>query len=435
LASPNRRDFLKIAAASGAAVSMIPSLGWGQTTQPRRVVVALMGSGPRGTTVASAFASLPGVVVKYVCDVDETRSAAAAKKVAAKAEANGGSPGPTPLQDFRKALDDAEVDVLAVAGPNHWHAPAAILACAAGKHAYVEKPCSHNPREGELLVEAARKYGRCVQHGTQRRSWPKVVEAIAKVREGAIGNVHFSRGWYANNRGSIGRGKPGTPPGNLDWSFWQGPAPEREFRDNYAHYNWHWFWQWGNGECGNNGIHSLDLCRWGLGVDVPTKVTSAGGRYHFQDDQETPDTQFVTYEFGDKVIHWEGRSCQPRPVEGGGSTHGAAFYGDKGSLIIDRAGYVVYDLKNKEVSKVEGPSDDAGAQHLQNFVDAVRAGDPTKLNAPIAEGAASTLLCHLGNISQRTGRTVHVDAGKIVGDNEAAHLWTREYRKGWEPKV
>jgi predicted dehydrogenase len=431
MSGSTRRQLLQWTAAAAAAIAAAPHLRAQENTE--RVAVAVMGMG-RGSDLATALAAIPNVFVKYVCDTDQTRANAAAKNIGAKAAKNNDTPGPAPIQDFRRILEDKEIAAVAIATPDHWHAPAAILAASAGKHVYVEKPCCHNPREGELLVEAQKKFNRVIQHGTQRRSWPGNREGIEKLKEGVIGRVLFSRGWYANNRPSIGRGKPAAAPANLDWSLWQGPAPEKEFHDNYVHYNWHWFWHWGTGECGNNGIHALDLCRWGLGVECPTKVTSAGGRYHFDDDWQTPDTQFATFEFeGGKVIHWEGQSCHPRGVENN-SGFGAAFYGDKGTMIID-GGYTVYDLKNKEVAKVGGGGGDI--VHMRNFIGALRANDQSKLNAPIAEGYKSVLLCHLANISQRMGRVIHVDAAsmRIKDDAEAARLWSREYRSGWEPKV
>jgi predicted dehydrogenase len=433
----NRREFLKSAAVTSAALAASNSLFAQDAPIPTgdRIVLALMGAGGRGTQVSGTFASLPNVFVKYVCDVDDKHAAACAMAIGAKAAANHNMPAPTPIRDYQQILDDKEVFAMAVATPDHWHAPAAILGLTAGKHVYVEKPCCHNPHEGELLVAAQKKFNRVCQHGSQRRSYPKNIEAMKRLKEGVIGTVRFSRGWYTNNRPSIGKGKVVPVPANLDWTLWQGPAPDREYHDNYVPYNWHWFWEWGTGECGNNGIHSLDLCRWGLGVDCPAKVTSSGGRYYYNDDWQTPDTQFVTFDFGDKVIQWEGRSCSPRGMESGMSGFGAAFYGDKGSLVIDGGNYTIFDMKNKEVEKVTGTS--ADAPHMQNFIDAAKANDQSKLNAPIAEGYASVLLCHLANISQRTGRTLMMDTvtKRIKDDPEAAKLWSREYRPGFEPKV
>src|SRR5688572_26031665 len=378
----NRRQLLKASAAAGGYFVVSSSSLLGQVGSDQRIVVGVMGMS-RGMGLASAFVALPNCVVKYVCDVDEKVLTSAVKGTATKQAANKTTEGAEAVQgvkDFRRILDDKDVHALAVATPDHWHAPAAIMAINAGKHVYVEKPCSHNPREGELLVEAARKHNKCVQHGTQRRTWPKVVEAIEKVKSGAVGKVTMSRGWYNNSRKGIGKGKPAPVPANIDWDLWQGPAPAREFHDNYVHYNWHWFWHWGTGEAGNNGVHAIDVCRWGLGVEFPKRVVAGGGRYHFDDDQETPDTHFVTYDFGDKVIHWEGVGRLPRGGEGGGGC-GAAFYGGQGTLICDGVGYAIYDLKNKEVVKVPGKGGDA--EHCQNCLDAVRANDPSKLNAPI----------------------------------------------------
>src|SRR5262249_24371263 len=240
---------------------------------------------------------------------------------------------------------------------NHWHAPAAILACAADKHVYVEKPCCHNPQEGEWMVTAARKNKRNVQMGNQRRSWPKDMEAIEIVRTGVIGRAFFAQSWYTNNRPSIGRGKQTAVPEGLDYDTWQGPAPRKPFQNNYLHYNWHWFWHWGNGELGNNGIHMIDLCRWGLGVDFPIHVTSAGGRYRFEDDQETPDTHLVTFGFeGRKSICWEGLSCSTFPD---GKRMDVLFHGDTGTLAISGSTWTIQDPKGKEVKRGNAPSPDA----------------------------------------------------------------------------
>jgi len=391
-----------------------------------RIVLGVMGTNGRGSELTRGFAALEGVEIAYVCDVDER---ATAKGI--KALGDNPSRAPKSVKDFRHILDDKSVDALVIAAPDHWHAPATILACAAGKHVYVEKPASHNPHEGELMVAAARKHHRVVQLGTQRRSMPAVIEGIAKVRAGAIGRVLFSRGWYNNSRASIGRGHAAPVPEWLDYELWQGPAPERPFRDNLVHYNWHWFWHWGTGELGNNGIHALDVCRWGLGVDYPIRVTSGGGKYRHDDDQETPDTHVATFDFGDKSITWEGRSWHPRGFEG--STFGIAFYGEGGALVIDGNGYSILDFKGNEVSRNNGSGGDR--PHLQNFLDCIRSG---KLpNADIAEGHKSTMLCHLGNIAWRTGRTLNIDSktGHIVGDAATEALWRREYRPGWEPKV
>ena len=302
--SLNRRHFVmqSTAVAAGTALWNLRSLA--AESPANRVTVGVMGLS-RGRALAGSFAKQPGVVVKYSCDVDETRAAAGASLIEGatgkKAE---------PIADFRRILDDKEVDALICAAPNHWHAPATILGCAAGKHVYVEKPCCHNPREGELMVEAARKFQRAVQMGSQRRSGPGTIEAIQKLHQGAIGQVYLARSWYTNQRGTIGRGQTASVPPELNYELWQGPAPRRPYQSNVIHYNWHWFWHWGNGELGNNGVHTIDLCRWGLNADFPIQVTSNGGRYSFDDDQQTPDTHTVCFSFeGKKSLVWEGLSC------------------------------------------------------------------------------------------------------------------------------
>jgi predicted dehydrogenase len=317
-----------------------------------------------------------------------------------------------------------------------------LLACKAGKHVYVEKPCSHNPAEGEMLVAGARKYGRIVQLGTQRRSWPNVIEAIRELRGGIIGRPYFAKGWYANNRKTIGTGREALVPEWLNYELWQGPAPRRPFRDNLIHYNWHWFWHWGTGEALNNGTHMLDMMRWGLGVEFPVRVASSGGRFHFVDDWETPDTQVITLDFAEKVsMMFEGRSCSGRTIDG--VSAGVLFHGEKGSLLIDGNAYVVQDLAEKVVREVKSaatidprdtrnPADSLDIPHIRNFIESIR-GTATP-NAEIREGHLSTLLCQLGNIAHRAGHSIDIDrrTGHIVGNADAAQYWSRAYEKGWE---
>lgn len=394
----------------------------------RRVVVGVMGV-MRGLALANAFRSVPGVEVRYLSDVDSQRLESAresfGKSVSYEVRAVG---------DFRDILKDSEVDALIVAAPNHWHAPAAILACAAGKHAYVEKPCCHNPREGELLVEAARKHQRCVQMGSQRRSGDRIIEAMKLLHEGKLGRVYYSRGWYAATRGDMGHGTVTEPPKHINYDLWQGPAPRLPYSSNRIHYNWHWLWHYGNGELGNNGIHYLDICRWGLQVKYPTRVVSSGGRYRFQDDQETADTHVVSFEFEDrKQIFWEGLSCSRDGLYGDG--FGASFHGETGSMRVDNWGYAIYDQRGKETARETSP--DGLVAHLTNFVTAIRENNPALLNAEIEEGHRSTLLCHLGNIAHRTGQVLHCDPanGRILNSPEAEALWSRNYEPGWEPVV
>ena len=385
-----------------------------------------MGLG-RGSALASAVTAIPNAEVVYLCEVDSRRLGQAVEMIGGKQARK-----PKGVSDFRKILDDPSVDALLVAAPDHWHAPAAILACQAGKHVYVEKPCCHNPREGELTIAAARLHKRVVQVGTQRRSWPGIIEGIDKLHAGAIGRVLYSRGWYNNRRASIGHGKPAAVPAWLDYTLWQGPAPERPYRDNILPYFWHWYWHWGTGELGNNGVHALDMCRWGLGVDYPVRVSSGGGKYRYNDDGQTPDTHTATFDFGNCSILWEGLSWSPRGVEGEG--FGATFHGEKGTMVMTGNGYVVYDLDDKPIDKGTGKGGDV--VHMENFFANIRQPAPEGPHADIEIGHKSTLLCHLGNIAYRVGRTLNCDptGGHILNDNEALALWSREYRPGWEPK-
>ena len=440
---PDRRDFLKKTSVAGLGAFAL-SRGAGPLLAldgmpSEKMAVAVMGLNGRGMVHAQAFAHGPSTTLAYLCDVDS--------KVLAKALA-GISPQTTPPKtviDFRRVLDDKNVDAIAIATPDHWHAAATILALDAGKHVYVEKPSGHDPREDELIVAAARKHPSLrVQLGTQGRSGPHFIEARALVREGVIGNPYLARAWYANTRTGIGRGKVVPPPANLDYELWQGPAPRTPYRDNIIHYNWHWFTIWGTGEICNNGTHEIDVGRWMLGVDYPTSVFSTGGRFHYADDWQFPDTQEVTFVFeGGKSIIWQGQSCNglnlyDRP-------RGTAILGTKGSVVVDRDGYVVYDLNNKIVRqsapRVKGNAldvlgDDWLTQlHIGNFTSAVRTG--TRLSAPIEDGAKTGILCHLGTISQQVGRKLRTNPanGHIIGDPKAAALWSREYDPRWRPVV
>ena len=428
----SRRQFVAATGVAAAGASAAFHVSSASAMVPKssqdKVVIGVMGLS-RGMSLAKTFAEVPGVEVRYLCETDSNRLTAAANYFGGKVDYKVNITG-----NFQHILDDQEVDALVCAAPNHWHAPAGIMACNAGKHCYVEKPCSHNPWEGEMLVAAARKHKRCVQMGSQRRSAEKIQEAMKLLHEGRIGNVYYSRSWYANLRGTIGKGTPADPPPHIDYELWQGPAPRQPYTSNRLPYNWHWVWHYGNGELGNNGIHSLDLSRWGLNVDYPIRVTSSGGRYCFDDDQETADTHMVSFEFeGGKQCIWEGLSCNRYGING--ESFGVTFHGDKGNLRLDSWGYAILDQKGKELEQVSGTR--ADADHIANFVEAIRADDPTLLNAEIEEGHKSTLLCHLGNIAHRTGDSLKCDPvnGHIISNEEASSYWKREYEPGWEPGI
>ena len=443
-----RRDFIKKTTLGTVAFSFGGVLPGFSSNSYRNIVganekitVACMGVNSRGLAVGSNFAAQKECVVLHVCDVD---SRAAEKCITAVEKIQQKKPTATP--DFRKALEDKNLDVLIVTAPDHWHAPAAMLACAAGKHVYLEKPCSHNPNEGEMLVKVAAKYKRVLQMGNQRRSWPNVSAGIADLHAGIIGRPYFAKTWYTNNRPSIGTGKVTEVPAWLNYDLWQGPAPRRPFKDNLIHYNWHWFWNWGTGEALNNGTHMVDLARWGLGVEYPTKVSSSGGRYRYQDDWETPDTQVINLEFGNQsLISWEGRSCNGRSTES--NSVGVIFYAENGSMIIESGNsYKVHDLKNNLIKEVKNnrsidarnqadPAQELDAFHIQNFFDGIKKG--TALASDIVGGHQSTLLVQLGNISLRSGRTLNIDPknGHILNDTDAMKYWSREYETGWEPRL
>ena len=438
-----RRTFIKSASAAGAGLAASTRLAsplFAFNGSPaEKVVLAVMGLNGRGMVHAQNFAKSANAEVAYLCDVDST---VLAKAMATTSKLQ--SRAPQGVGDFRKVLADKSVDAIVIATPDHWHAPMTMLAVNAGKHVYVEKPSGHDPFEDEMIVASQKRHNRLVQLGTQRRSGPRLIEAVQAIRDGAIGKPYLGRAWYANTRGGIGHGKPVPVPANLDYELWQGPAPRTPYRDNIIHYNWHWFKVWGTGEICNNGTHEIDVCRWALGVDYPTRVISTGGRYHFDDDWQFPDTQEATYEFdGGKTIIWQGQSCNGLPTQG--RSRGSFILGTNGSMVVDQDGYIIYDLKNKVVKDVTGKpvidalnttGDDAlTGLHQANFLDAIRTGIP--LTAPIADGAKTGMLCHLGTIAQQTGRILHTNPvdGHIIGDVAAMKLWRRTYQPGWAPVV
>ena len=435
-----RREFVQQVSMATAGLTIINFPIRGKMAPSNKVILGVMGVNSRGAYLAKSFSQLPGVEVAFICDVED-------KALQNGLDAlKGASRRPVIIKDIRKLVEQKDMDGLLIAAPDHWHAPAALMGAANGKHVYVEKPCGQNPYEGELLATAIHKYNRHIQMGNQRRSFPSLIDAVKQVKEGIIGNAYFAKAWYTNNRKSIGYGKKIPVPATLDFDLWQGPAPRRDFQDNLVHYNWHWFWHWGTGEACNNGTHEIDCCRWFLGLDFPNKVTSAGGRYAFKDDWETPDTQVACFEFAEgKSITWESRSCNNFPVEGAG--RGFTIYGDKGSLVnLGGGDYAIYDTKNKLVKQVKSevaadPNNPVSASgnldlyHFSNFINTIK-GEAT-LNSPVDEAYKSVLLCHLANIAQRTSGVLHCDPanGHILNDPAAGALWRRAYEQGWEPVV
>jgi predicted dehydrogenase len=415
----NRRIFLGAAGALAAGSSFAA-----RASANERVRLAVIGVRSRGVDLAEGFAQQQNAEIVALCDIDDSSFAKPLKALD-----KAGVKAPRIEKDFRRLLDDKSIDAVAVATPDHWHALITVLACQAGKDVYCEKPVSHNVVEGRRMVEAARKYKRVVQAGMQRRSMPHVKDAIAYVQSGGIGKVGQARAWIHQKRKPIGHGKPGEVPAGVDYAMWQGPALDRPFYPNRFHYNWHWFWNWGTGEVGNNGIHGVDVARWGLGVDAPLRVVSGGGKYVFDDDQEVPDTQFITWEFPKASLVWEHRMWSTHGLEG--SSFGIAFYGDKGSVIVDLKGWHVEDGEGD--FKSLGDKETGGQSiHFRDFLDRIKdRGTPA---ADIEIGHLSARLCHLGNIAHRTGRKLHFDAAteSFGSDAEANALLGREYSSRFE---
>jgi predicted dehydrogenase len=424
----SRRTVLQGGALAAAAQVLESVPVKGATDQP--VVVGLIGAGGMGSNHLRLLSARRDVQVAYVCDVDRDRLADGAKTVE---KASGKAP--QGVTDLRRVLDDPRVDAVWIATPDHWHAPAAILALDAGKHVYVEKPCCHNIREGRLMANAVARSGKCLQVGTQSRSTAVVQDAIDRVHGGAIGEVLVAKAWNSQLRRSIGKTKPSEPPKRLDYDLWLGPAPAVPYRSNMLPGIWRWWYDFGCGDIGNDGVHDIDVACWGLGVTThPSRIACLGGKSFFDDDQQFPDTQYAVFEYPDadhgraKQLIFEQRIWSPYVQEG--YENGAAFYGTKGMLIIGHSvGWTLYGPKNKKIAERTGHADLAA--HHQNFLDGIR-GTSKTLNADVMAGHRAAALVHLANIGARVGRVVNFDpkSETIIGDSEAAALVGRRYREG-----
>ena len=437
-----RREFLDTVALGAAGLAIgSTAKSYGQIMgSNERLNFAVIGLNGRAYAhLSSLKANQAAARISHVCDVESNILA----RFAAATEKEMGS-APASDKDFRKILELKDVDAITIATPDHWHTPMAILGLEAGKHVYVEKPCSHNPAEGALLVQAQRKYGKLVQMGTQQRSSPHTIEIVEKIHSGLIGRAYFAKCWYNNTRKSIGVGKEAPVPDTLDWDLWQGPAPRRPYKDNVQPYNWHWFRIWGTGETLNNGTHEVDVCRWALGVDYPNRVTASGGRYAFKDDWQFYDTMITSFEYDDKQLAWEGTCCNGMRYFNRG--RGSIVEGAEGTVLVDRDGYEVYDLKGRKTSEFKvnesetETSDTVGRDsmtdaHFANFIAGIRTG--AKLNAPIEVGNVAVTMLQLSNIAWTVNRELRLDPadGKIQNDREAMKMWGREYEKGWAPKL
>jgi predicted dehydrogenase len=405
-----------------------------------RLRVAVVGVNGRGQAHMSAFSKLPLVQVTHLVDVDAEVLPKRAAEFVAK-----GAPAPKLERDYRRLLDGRAIDVLAIATPDHWHVKMAIDAMAAGRDVYLEKPMSMAPAEGEALIAAERRYRRTLQIGNQQRSSRETRELAELIRAGELGDVYLGETWYANNRKSIGRGRVVAPPPHLDWDLWQGPRPRAPYRSNLVHYNWHWVWRYGTGEICNNALHEVDVARWLMGLGYPETVTARGARnFHRGDDWEMYDTLQLDLDYGNgRAIRWDGQSCNG--IQRFGRGRGTLLYGTKGSALVDRNGYELFDLAGKSIRKAAAPatSETTGTVgegaldilHAGNFVDVIR-GRAKALNSPVTEGQISTTTCHLGNMAYRTNAALKIDpATGRPNSPEAMKLWAVDYQPGWEVRV
>jgi len=436
-----RRAFLKKTAAASSATIVVPTILSSKVFGANdRINAAVLGVNGRGKNHISSLMKQNNVSVTTLCDPDLNVLNKRQKEFTSKYDQKVALE-----QDLRKVMDNKDIDVVSIASPNHWHALSVIWACQAGKDVYVEKPGSHNIYEGRKMVEAAQKYDRIVQHGVQLRSSPAINEAIDLLRNGYIGKVYMARGLVFRWRADIGDKGFSAVPEGLDYNLWTGPAPKRPFTRNLVHYNWHWHWDYGNGDVGNQGIHETDLCMWGLDVGLPSKITSMGGKFLWDDCKEVPEVLTSVYHYPEekKIIQFEVRPWCTNTEDG--ATVGNIFYGDKGILVVE--GYSKYKTylgkdrtpgKSGDDGQMEASGMNRGSGgtdgHFQNFIEAVRKHDASLLNGPIETGHLSSGLAHLGNIAYRTGKvlTFNPESEKFVNDPEADKMLSRNYREGFE---
>jgi predicted dehydrogenase len=441
-----RRTFIKTSAAGAAAYAFTPFAATAQSYRRilganDRIRAAIFGCYRRFPGLLEGLASAENVELAYVCDVDARRQEAAVQRAA---ELLGRAPQAE--KDLRRILEQPAVDVVFHATPDHWHAPGTILSLQAGKHVYVEKPCSHNLAEDDLLTDWQKKSGLVVQMGAQQRSDLATQEIIREIHGGIIGEAYMATAFYANSRQRVPDAQAVPVPDYLDWELFQGPAPRRPFLDILGDYHWHWFWHWGTAETGNNATHELDVARWALQLTYPQEIRVNSGKYHFRDDPwEMYDTMYATFRFpGQKVINWDGKSRVGFQDYGAG--RGTIIYGTEGSVFVDRAGYRLYSRAGELLRERASDGDEGGtalgggggmtSRHVHNFLDAVRGKAAPA--CPIAEGAISTHLCHYANIASRendAALAIDPQTGHFKDDGIMARYWGREYAPGWAPEV
>jgi predicted dehydrogenase len=430
--SIDRRRFLS---AAGSAAAALTAAQYSRVMGANeRVGVAVIGVNGRGNSHIDAYTKNPGAEVRAVVDIDQAVNEKAATRVANAQDGRR----PQEYSDMRKMFESKDIDAVSIATPNYWHALATIWACQAGKDVYVEKPASHNIFEGRKMVEAARKYKRMVQCGMQSRSTPARMEAVQKLKEGVIGEVYMAKGLCFKRRKSIGMAQPAPVPPGVDYDMWLGPAWPRTWKENRFHYNWHWYWDFGNGDIGNQGVHEMDVARWGLGLDeLPDNVYSQGGKFVYEDDQETPNTQIAVFRYPEKELMFEvrglitgGEGHMLEDAGGGQHTIGILFFGSDGYLSVGGGGYKVYLGEKREPGPSRQDTEDTTYLHADNFLKAVRSRNYKDLNCDIEVGHISAALCHMANISYRTEDMLRFDrvTERFVGNDEANRLITRDYR-------
>lgn len=409
-----------LASATASAVTLTSSNS-AKAVSNEKTTLCIVGVRGRGLSLAQSFARLPNAHITHVCDINQKTL-----EPAVKAIANIQKSTPKSVGDIRRVLDDKSVDAMVIATPDHWHALATIWSCQAGKHVYVEKPISNNVFEGWQMIQAARKYDRVVQVGTQSRSAPHYKEAMEYIRSGKLGRVHLAKAWNSQLRRKVPAVADSQIPEGIDWNLWQGPAPEHAYNENYYTYGWRWLWDYGTGDMGNDGVHDLDIARWGLGVSYPEQIQCTGAKLEFAGDmQQTPDTQIATFTFPEnKVLVYEQRLWSPYFQEG--FENGVAFYGTDGYMLIGRKGWSVIEKRNKLA--FEHKIEFSDQPHMENFLAAIQEKRP--LNCDIEEGYRSTLLAHLGNLAYRVGRPLKFDSKSqtIIDDPQANQLLKRTGR-------
>ena len=443
-----RRNFIAKTVLGGTALALSNSATSMAASSYNRIMgandrlhIAIAGLGRRyGAYIEPIAQKENNVNLLYLCDVMESQRVNALKNFAENIDYT-----PKLENDIHKVLDDSQVDILINSTPDHWHTPGSILAMQAGKHVYVEKPCSHNMHENEILVQAAQKFNKVVQMGNQQRSSDHTAEIIQEIHDGIIGTPYKAVAFYTNSRGEVPVQTQAAIPQGLDWELWQGPAPRRDYTHETWDYNWHWYgWNYGTGETGNNATHELDVARWALNVDFPMHAEVEAAKRHFlQDGWEMYDTMDATFRFkGDKIIKWDGKSRNGYDTYGAG--RGTTIYGSDGAVFVDREKYILTDRTGKVIKTNQSASSEAGntlggggdmsTTHMKNFFDTIR-GKAT-LNAPIADASISMAMVHYANMAYRVGKGFDIDdkTGHIY-DRDAMQLWGREYAPGWQPKI